>query len=164
MTKPCNHHILCWLVGWLVGVCVCMCVCSLHWFVCLINAAPFELNSGKNNSKMSSSQITSLVADLFDTLTHKKKDLGGGFKDLFFSPPLGEDSHFDYFFSNGWFNHQLEMVEFVKRPCCMYFWVNIVVGIFSQSVFHSSSSCLRFFLLIKRCGQQPRKNAKESPP
>ena len=32
---------------------------------------------------------------------------GGGFKQFFFSPLFGEDSHFDSYFSNGWFNHHL---------------------------------------------------------
>ena len=31
--------------------------------------------------------------------------LGGGFKYFLFSPLFGEDSHFDSYFSDGWFNH-----------------------------------------------------------
>ena len=63
-------------VGWCVCVYINVCVCSLRWFVCLINTAAFQLNSGRNNSKMSSSQIISLVADFWhpDTHTHTKKN------------------------------------------------------------------------------------------
>jgi len=34
--------------------------------------------------------------------------LGGGFKDFLFSPLFGEMIHFDQYFSDGWFNHQLD--------------------------------------------------------
>ena len=37
--------------------------------------------------------------------------LGGGFKPFLFSPLFGEDSHFDSYFSDGWFNHQPVVVE-----------------------------------------------------
>jgi len=40
---------------------------------------------------------------------HPESNLGGGFKYFSFSLLFGEDSHFDEYFSNGWFNHQLEI-------------------------------------------------------
>ena len=44
-----------------------------------------------------------------------KSNPGGGFKDLFFLPLFGEDSHFDYcnIFSTGWFNHQLVILKWL---------------------------------------------------
>ena len=40
---------------------------------------------------------------------NKIEILVGGFKYCLFSPLLGEDANFDSCFSDGWFNHQLEI-------------------------------------------------------
>ena len=135
--RCCNEHILCCLVG----VCVCMCVCSLRWFVCLINAAPFELNSGRNNSKMSSSQMKFrntqhhlwwISLTPWHTCTHTQKKLGGGFKHFLFSPLFGEDSHFDYFWLI-FFKWGLKPLTRDGRVCkkvmLQVFFGNIVVGV-----------------------------------
>ena len=38
--------------------------------------------------------------------------LGGGFKYFLFSPLPGEMIQFDEYFSDGWFNHQLDYYEY----------------------------------------------------
>ena len=60
----------------------------------------------------------------------KKK--GGGWKQRFslFSPLFGEDSYFDSYFSNGWFNHQLETYFF------HIIWAWIVASSLSDFHFH----------------------------
>ena len=41
--------------------------------------------------------------------------LGGGFKYFLVWSLFGEDSHLDSYFSNGWFNHQLEYEDSLKK-------------------------------------------------
>ena len=58
----------------------------------------------------------------------KYENLGGGFKDFLFSPLLGEDSHFDYYFSSGLKPPTRKIDMDGCKKTCLSFWARRMVS------------------------------------
>ena len=77
-----------------------------------------------------------------------RQQLGGGFKDFWnFHPKIGEDSHFDSYFSNGLkppTRQALEVSDLVNsQPCSHACWLQ------SDHVFHEIAGFLFFYLSLR---------------